>query len=330
MLASQTMALGPHPEFSWSASRARAFDYCSRQYWFQYYGSWLGWEDTAPARTKEIYLLKNRQSLPTWSGSAVHRGVALMFGGGGPPERVVEQIHQEMRGDYVSSVRREFRKPGRAKAFGLDVHAYDQDVPRERFAEMWDKVKRCLETFPELPYLSQFDEAAAASRFHVAEPPDGGNFDSRRFRWEEIGDFYIFAQPDVTFERPDGVIEVLDWKTGRTPSNRGPDDVTLQIVLYARFLQDRHPASPAAHRFRAAEVYLPSGDRYGRMLENADIERVAQQVADSVEQMRNLLDDAPRNIASEENFALTEATQKCTGCLFRRVCPRWEELAMGS
>ena len=320
------MALGPHPEFSWSASRNRAFEYCRRQYWFQYYGHWLGWEDRGPARTKEIYRLKQLQSLPTWAGSAVHQGVALMFHDR-PVEQVVDELHQQMRREYVNSYKRIFQQRGKAKTFGLDLHEYDIEVPRERFKEMWDGVRASLESFPDLPYLSNYREARAAGRFHLAESPGGGDFESRRFRWEEVGDFPIYAIPDASYERADGVVEVLDWKTGREPTSRSPSEATLQLVLYARMLQARHPRRPGIHHFEVAEVYLPRGVRYGRRLAEDDIQRAEQAVSDSAATMRDLLDDPRQNVASEDRFDMIEALQKCRRCVFRRVCPRGDELA---
>jgi len=45
-------------EFSWSISRDRVFQTCPRQYYFNYYGYWGGWETDAPERTRQIYVLK--------------------------------------------------------------------------------------------------------------------------------------------------------------------------------------------------------------------------------------------------------------------------------
>ena len=45
-------------EFSWSISRDRVFQTCPRQYYFNYYGYWDGWETGAPAKTRQIYILK--------------------------------------------------------------------------------------------------------------------------------------------------------------------------------------------------------------------------------------------------------------------------------
>ena len=59
-------------EFTWSISRNRVFQACPRQYYFNYYGYWGGWEMDAPARTRQIYILKNLKNRYMWAGEKVH------------------------------------------------------------------------------------------------------------------------------------------------------------------------------------------------------------------------------------------------------------------
>ena len=61
-------------ELSWSRSRAATFDACPRRYWFDYYGHWGGWLETA-GRTREIYVLKKLSTRWMWIGSAVHSAI---------------------------------------------------------------------------------------------------------------------------------------------------------------------------------------------------------------------------------------------------------------
>jgi hypothetical protein len=56
-------------EFSWSISRNKVFQTCPRQYFFNYYGYWGGWEMDAPARTRQIYILKNLKNRYMWAGA---------------------------------------------------------------------------------------------------------------------------------------------------------------------------------------------------------------------------------------------------------------------
>ena len=59
-------------QFSWSISRDRVFQTCPRQYYFNYYGYWGGWEINAPQRIKQIYILKQLQNRFMWVGAKVH------------------------------------------------------------------------------------------------------------------------------------------------------------------------------------------------------------------------------------------------------------------
>jgi hypothetical protein len=59
-------------EFSWSISRDRLFQTCPRQYYFNYYAYWGGWDLNAPERTRQIYILKQLKNRYMWAGAKVH------------------------------------------------------------------------------------------------------------------------------------------------------------------------------------------------------------------------------------------------------------------
>src|SRR6476659_5684864 len=62
-------------EFSWSKSREGIFNECKRRFWFQYYGSWAGWEPEADARARDIYVLKQLRTRHIWIGNIVHEAI---------------------------------------------------------------------------------------------------------------------------------------------------------------------------------------------------------------------------------------------------------------
>ena len=59
-------------ELTWSASRASMFQSCPRKYYYNYYGSWGGWDKKADEKTKLLYILKNVKPMILWAGSIVH------------------------------------------------------------------------------------------------------------------------------------------------------------------------------------------------------------------------------------------------------------------
>src|SRR5262245_11455531 len=124
-------------EFSWSKSREGLFSECKRRFWFQYYGSWGGWEAEADPRTREIYVLKQLVSRPSWVGNVVHGAIerSLKNHRASPkplavnPDEIVEITIQQMRSDYKDSRSRLYRlKP---KSVGFIEHEYGIAVSRE-------------------------------------------------------------------------------------------------------------------------------------------------------------------------------------------------------
>ena len=63
-------------KFSWSVSRDDTFLNCPRQYYFNYYGYWGGWEIDAPDRVRRIYVLKKIKNRAMWAGQVVHDCIA--------------------------------------------------------------------------------------------------------------------------------------------------------------------------------------------------------------------------------------------------------------
>ena len=96
-------------EFSWSISRDRVFQTCPRQYYFNYYGYWGGWEINAPQRVRQIYVLKKLINRYMWAGAKVHdciertltnlqRGISVL-----DVDQIVDITLNQMREEFRSS-----------------------------------------------------------------------------------------------------------------------------------------------------------------------------------------------------------------------------------
>ena len=66
-------------EFQWSITRSRCFDTCKRQYYYQYYGKWNGWEASAPAEARQCYMLSKMTTLPMLAGTIVHECIKQLL-----------------------------------------------------------------------------------------------------------------------------------------------------------------------------------------------------------------------------------------------------------
>ena len=88
--------------FSWSRSRNNTFQECRRRYFYQYYGSWGGWEPDAPEETRRLYVLKQLSSRQQWAGRVVHDAVemalrAIAEGYELPHEAFIQDVVERMR-----------------------------------------------------------------------------------------------------------------------------------------------------------------------------------------------------------------------------------------
>ena len=94
-------------ELVWSHSRSKAFAGCKRAYWFNYYGSWGGWDAAAPTDVRDAYVQKKLTTRAMWTGTVVHQVAedALRRVRDGdaprPVEQVVAAVHRNPAGKHA-------------------------------------------------------------------------------------------------------------------------------------------------------------------------------------------------------------------------------------
>lgn len=295
-------------EFSWSKSRDGTFLECARQYWFQYYGSWGGWEVRTDPRTREIYVLKQLKTRQMWLGERVHKAIERSLRNlavsakplAVDPDEIVRITLEEMRSDFKSSRSRIYRS--RPKTCGLFEHEYGVPVADDEWKKVAETVERCLRTF----YGS---EIYAEIR------------DSRRGDWLELEDFSSFQFDgvkvhvvlDFAMRKADGAV-IYDWKTGASDER----DNRLQLTCYALYAHQKWGLAP--EQVHPIEVNLNRGETTEYHVTAADLERTKAYLAGSIADMRRVLRDAGRNTAGEEDFPKVNDFRACRRCRFAKVC----------
>ncbi|MBI4470218.1 MAG: PD-(D/E)XK nuclease family protein, partial [Acidobacteria bacterium] len=220
--------------FSWSKSRHDNFQECPRRYYFQYYGSWGGWNAGAEARTREIYLLKQLKTRQMWKGDLVHRMIrsALeMFRAEGRvpaapvlSERMVEQMRQEFRDSRSAR----YRTANKANA--LFEHEYGIPVPDVDWQRQRDEAVKCLTQFFKSETLRELARIGPKQLVEIdKDQPD-------QFIFEGIP---VFVKLDLAYRRPDERWVIVDWKTG----SGSADD--LQAACYVMYLSHAYGAKVA-------------------------------------------------------------------------------------
>jgi len=306
--------------FTWSASRDGTFRHCERQYWWQYYGSWGGWNRDAPAEARTAYVLKNVSSRWAWVGSAVHstieeilRRLQTARGDGtlafAPPavnvERELEALTERMRREWAQSRDGEYwRAPKRV--VGLMEHEYREEVPPEEWKAMSEKARTAVRGFLRSEIFDRIRKSDAARWLPIEQ--------LEQFDFEGTG---VWVVMDFALERPDGAVEIYDWKTGEVK----PDVDRLQLAIYGQFLHARR-ALPA-DRVSTHVVYLGESPReFVFALGERDLEEARGFMRASIATMRSRLRDPARNEAPREAFPLTDDLSKCARCSYRRLCGR--------
>jgi len=126
----------------------------------------------------------------------------------------------------------------------------------------------------------------------------------------------VWVALDFAYAGEDGVIHVLDWKTGR---EREVD--RTQLGVYALYAQQKWGV--AAERVVGGLVYLGAGgERTSLSADPAALEACREEMRRSIAAMRGRLDDAEKNLASLEQFPQLPGEASCRRCPFRRPCGR--------
>jgi len=296
-------------EFSWSKSRDETFNKCHRMYYFQYYGSWGGWEDEVDLRTKKLYILKQLQTRQMWAGQKVHKCI----------ERILKNVQsnneplemQKAIDETLTIMRKEFKdsKRGRylkePKTCALFEHEYDLKIPDDEWKNTANNVAQCIKTFYNSDVYNFITQLSSKHWLGV----------------EILEDFLldntkVFVKLDFVC-RKENEIYLYDWKTGKVEA----DTNRLQLGCYCLYSVQNWKLNPK--QVNLFEFYLSRDEQNEYNFSEQGLDSIIQYITYSVNQMKNLLDDIKKNLANEENFAFTEDDQICSYCNYRKLCPRW-------
>lgn len=303
-------------DFSWSKSRHEKFKECPRAYWYQYYGSWGGWEAARGTEVRELYVLKKLSSRWQWAGSTVHKAVkgvldrARATGDFLPVDRVVERTKQRARAEWASSREKAYwGEPSRIP--GLLEHEYGEVVPDVEWKRLWDgTVEGSLRALWSSPVWEEIRRTPAKDWLTVDELVEW-SFEGTR----------VWLAIDFAYRDRDGRVHVIDWKTGK---ERGVDHV--QVGIYALYARERWqvPVDGIVGGLVYTVPAQPGGvaERVDVAADEASLDACTAEMRSSIASMKALLADPERNVADVARFPRLEARDQCRRCPFRRPCGR--------
>ncbi len=298
-------------DFTWSKSRHEKFAECRRAYYYAYYGSWGGWGAPAGSEVRELYVLKQLSSRWQWAGSLVHDSLKQLLrraqatGQFAPLEEVVARTRQRARAQWSASREKSYwrdRKPVGC----LVEHEYGDPVTGEEWKRIFEEVVAgSLEGFYRSPAFARIRETPRTDWLTVDE------LDSFAFEGTKV-----WVAIDFAYRDRDGLVHVLDWKTGK---ERGVDQT--QVGIYTIYAQGKWSLAP--EQVVGGLVYLGAGgDEVAVRADPEALRGCEAKMRESIAGMKALLEDPAANRASLRQFPQLEDPASCRRCPFRRPCGR--------
>jgi CRISPR/Cas system-associated exonuclease Cas4 (RecB family) len=292
-------------EFSWSKSRDDVFNECRRQYYFQYYGSWGGWEENAPEKTRQIYVLKLLVSRHMWAGDLVHRAIERSLKNIQSRvepltcDKIVGITKNLMRTEWKSS--RDKNYWTRPKSIALYEHEYEIAVSDEEWKTLADKLEACLQNFYQSELFGKIQKLPLNSWLEVE------NLSSFDFEGTKI-----WVKTDFSY-RTGKRITIVDWKTGYSSG-----DNTLQLACYALYGTYRWQVAPG--QIDTVIFNVSNNVIEECALSSKDIERTKDYIKGSIRDMRALLRNPDNNEVDENDFSKADDKRRCNRCNFKKIC----------
>ena len=117
---------------------------------------------------------------------------------------------------------------------------------------------------------------------------------------------------------PDGTIEVIDYKTGKSKSQRDVDD-DEQLSMYALALREGAVLDPSSGQ------PLPAPSKLTLYFTESDLALSTSRSDEQLNAFRTRTLELARRIRSGD-FAANPDYRRCSWCDWRRLCPsRWGE-----
>ncbi len=312
-----TFEIRPYPEFSWSISRQRKLDQCPRAYFYAYYLGWNGWMDEAPTEARVAYRLGKLTSLDALLGQQVDvrareieaaaRAGAALPAADELEARTREALRRLWTRSKDGRVAFEAR-PNRVTMLRSLYMSQDTQPETDRLNEKAGPSARGLLA------TSHWERLRGRGAEGQVEVPDFAHF-----MWDGVK---VFAAPDLAYAQ-DGVLHVIDWKTGREDDTQ-PVQVLLQMWWALETCAElARAAADGALEVRGYLEYVVAGSTQlvpAPATPDDLRDQCAGTVRAGVAQMRALLADPDKNIPLGKDAFERRESGLCRTCNFAPVC----------
>ncbi|MAW59859.1 MAG: hypothetical protein CMJ94_03365 [Planctomycetes bacterium] len=292
-------------ELSWSASRAKEFERCKREYWYSRYASWGWWTERPRAQKFEIMVHKNLTSLPAFTGDVIHRAIERWFqlrrAGStmNATELMEEAINLFRTGWRQSSTDAWEERPN--KSTHLFEHHYQHEISKERTEHARKLIEVATRYFCESPALEPV-RAAAPDDWLAVESLD---------TYQYLGT-KVYAVPDFAYGANEKV-HIWDWKTGRPRE----DDI-FQLHTYALYACEKWQTDPEDITLYAA--YLGEQEVQTIPVQIDKLSEAQDRMSMSLREMMDVHYDPDVDDLMMDNWPTSGAPEACRFCRYQGIC----------
>jgi hypothetical protein len=305
--------VGPGPAFSWSFSRSQLLERCERLYYEHYYGSHGGWAANATPRARLAYRLKHLTTPNAELGRAVHRRAQEIAYSvrDGMPLPTSDELYQRTRTELEAVIMRRATDPAwltDARHAPVLHETYYGGVGMARRRQLLtDLSARAVALHAALLDAPVWRAAVLpGAKILLIDEPILTAHDG----------VLTTATPDLMLQLPDDRVIVVDWKTGSSGD-------MAQVNLYSHAVRSALGTDGATTACEAWLIHLDRGSLEAVTVTASDSTTTLAAKRTSVERMRALLEDPPRNVP-KPRAAFSQATDP------NRACRRCKMLALCS
>lgn len=317
-MATQLPEAGPdiQNEFAWSWSRHEMFYDCPRKLYWQYYGSWGGWDAHAPEPAVLSYRLKQIKSVAMLVGQALHEVVRERLrmrrkaADSVPARQIKDELERRVLKRLRESRHRDWERFADPKGYAIlfeDYYGPGVDEAGQEAALV--AARECADGFAKSVYARRAF-AIAKERLRIIDPD---RFEQMKI---VIDDVSVYAAPDLVVEDDDGKAHIVDWKTGRVVKAN-----VAQLAVYGLFVAER--LGVPIERVAAHLVYVRGGETEKHEHLRESVAEARRRIATYTADVRSRLTDVEHNIAGDvSQFPMTDNRLSCKRCKFQEICDR--------
>lgn len=296
----------------WSAARAKALGTCNRKYFYNFVGSWEGWDTNSPPEVQAAYRVKHLSSPDLELGQIIHDQIRTILGEARAGRAINQKMEiltaQERFINFLECSERRQLAELTAKRRKLFLHEMGKTLSPKELAAYVGKIEDHLTGFFAFDDVKSLLANPSCLIPNLLDPP---GFDIG----DELG---VPSRPrtDAVFSAA-GVTVICDWKCGAPNAEHR----TIQGAVYDIFVRNKLSLAPS-EKVEVRFYYLPTREVVSHVFTEEERVEKLWQIGEEFEGMKCLSDDPRINIGPESRFP-ARVSRSCFGCNHRLLCPEF-------